>query len=101
MQLNLLKLISLQRYTDCVIFDPENQQIILTSNDLMSDHDQDTLEFQHEFPLEKYDFLFDLKFQPCTHNLLLYDSNHQIHVLSDAKTTLATIKIFENIERDS
>ena len=28
------KMISLQRYTDCVIFDPENQQIILTSNDL-------------------------------------------------------------------
>ena len=74
------KIISLQRHTNCVIFDSENQQIILTYSDFLSYHDQNTLEFQHEFSLAKYNHLLDLQFQPCTHNLLLYDSEHQIHV---------------------
>ena len=71
---------NLQRNTDCVIFDPENQQIILTSNNFLSYHGQDTLEFQHQISFEPHYFFIDLQFQPFTHNLLLYDSKHQIHV---------------------
>ena len=86
------KMISLQRRTDCVIFDPENQQIILTYDNYLSYYDQDTLEFQYEFPLKKYDFLLNLQFQPCTHNLLLYDSGTSNSCLSDEKKTLAIIE---------
>ena len=60
------KKIRLHRHTDCVIFDPENQQIILSSKNFLSCYDRDTLGFRHGFFLEKFAFLFDLQFQPCT-----------------------------------
>ena len=63
----------------------------------MSYHDQDTLEFQHELSLAKYDFLLDLKFQPCTHNLLLYDSEHQIHVYCMKKRHWQRLKLLKMI----
>ena len=86
------QIISLKIRTDCVIFDPENRQIILTYDNYLSYYDQDTLEFQYEFPLKKCYFLLNLQFQPCTHNLLLYDSTHRIHVYMDEKKPLAIIK---------
>ena len=65
------KYFSLQTRTDCVIFDPKDQQIILSDSNCLSYYNQETLEFQQQLSLAKYDLLLDLKFQPCTHNLLL------------------------------
>ena len=61
-------------------------------------YDQDTYEFQHQISLAKYRYLFNLQFQPCTHNLLLYDWAPSNSCLSDEKTILATIKNNNNIE---
>ena len=86
------KKFNLSHLVDCVAFDSKNQQIILTDfNDLLY-YDQDTFEFRQYSRLEKIKLLLDFKFQSFTNNLLLKNSDHLIHILSDEKKPLAVIE---------
>ena len=91
------QIISLQIRTDCVIFDPENQQSQFTFDHFLSYSDQDTLEFQHGFSLAKYDYLVNLQFQPCTHNLLFMIPNIKFMFYRMKKNYLPRLKPMVNM----